>query len=336
MKQLAGYSLMNYRTLPTKNLYSLILERCDALAKARQGFIVPISSTATEGYVEVQRIILRSDLWFVSFDDRPAHLFDGLDKNTLSILLLSKEQGQPSLNSSKLNRWNSLERDMLFSKLQLHQSPSCQLPGSLPRVGNELDFAIWQKIFSKGDSLASAYYAIGKGIVFYSRKVNAFLQILDFIPEVYDGRGRLRAPSEFKELPFAEALHAKVVLCLLNSSLFRWFIDAVSDGSHLNRREIDNFPFDPKQTAGYAADFAPLAKRLSADLRKNSFERRMSYKHDTLTVQCIVPKHSKPIIDEIDCILAKHYGFTDEELDFIVNYDIKYRLGQGIGEEEAE
>ncbi len=28
--------------------------------------------------------------------------------------------------------------------------------------------------------------------------------------------------------------------------------------------------------------------------------------------------------------------FTDEELDFIVNYDIKYRMGQGTGEDEAE
>jgi hypothetical protein len=26
---------------------------------------------------------------------------------------------------------------------------------------------------------------------------------------------------------------------------------------------------------------------------------------------------------------AKHYGFTDEELDFIINYDIKYRMGLG-------
>ena len=40
------------------------------------------------------------------------------------------------------------------------------------------------------------------------------------------------------------------------------------------------------------------------------------------------PRHSKFIIDEIDRVLAKHYGFTDEELDFIINYDIKYRMGQ--------
>ena len=37
----------------------------------------------------------------------------------------------------------------------------------------------------------------------------------------------------------------------------------------------------------------------------------------------------KPIIDEIDRMLAKHYDFTDEELDFTINYDIKYRMGLG-------
>ena len=39
-------------------------------------------------------------------------------------------------------------------------------------------------------------------------------------------------------------------------------------------------------------------------------------------------KNSKPLIDEIDRVLAEHYGFTDEELDFIINYDIKYRMGR--------
>ena len=41
-------------------------------------------------------------------------------------------------------------------------------------------------------------------------------------------------------------------------------------------------------------------------------------------------KLSKPIIDEIDKVLAEHYGFTEEELDFIINYDIKYRMGDEL------
>jgi len=45
---------------------------------------------------------------------------------------------------------------------------------------------------------------------------------------------------------------------------------------------------------------------------------------------------SKSIIDKIDTVLAKHYGFTDEELDIIINYDIKYRMGKGSGEEDGD
>lgn len=51
-------------------------------------------------------------------------------------------------------------------------------------------------------------------------------------------------------------------------------------------------------------------------------------------IQCIFPKLSKSIIDEIDTVLAEHYGFTDEELDFIINYDIKYRMGKELENDE--
>jgi len=40
-------------------------------------------------------------------------------------------------------------------------------------------------------------------------------------------------------------------------------------------------------------------------------------------------KVAKPIIDLIDLFLGEHYGLTMEELDFIINYDIKYRMGIG-------
>ena len=44
-------------------------------------------------------------------------------------------------------------------------------------------------------------------------------------------------------------------------------------------------------------------------------------------IQFFKVQKSKPIIDQIDKALAPHYGFTEEELDFIINYDIKYRMG---------
>ena len=52
-----------------------------------------------------------------------------------------------------------------------------------------------------------------------------------------------------------------------------------------------------------------------------------------LRIQCTYPRYSKAIIDEIDRVLARHYGFTDEELDFVINYGIKYRMDSGSQKE---
>ena len=59
----------------------------------------------------------------------------------------------------------------------------------------------------------------------------------------------------------------------------------------------------------------------------------MRFKHDTLTVQCIFPKRSKAILDQIDEELFTFYGFTGEESEFVSSYDIKYRMG---GEADAD
>ena len=68
------------------------------------------------------------------------------------------------------------------------------------------------------------------------------------------------------------------------------------------------------------------------DLQKKSVRRKVrSGRTGDVEYQEFYMKQSKPLIYAIDRILAEHYGFTGEELDFIINYDIKYRLGAGHG-----
>jgi hypothetical protein len=50
--------------------------------------------------------------------------------------------------------------------------------------------------------------------------------------------------------------------------------------------------------------------------------------------QTFYPSRSKAVLDQIDDALANYFGFTPEELDFIINYDIKYRMGQDGGEDD--
>jgi hypothetical protein len=98
------------------------------------------------------------------------------------------------------------------------------------------------------------------------------------------------------------------------------------------------FPVSLKNfTNRQAEQISEITARLIQDVEQRSEIQTRNYsargRSFVMKKQYFYFKESKPIIDEIDAVLAEHYGFTAEELDFILNYDIKYRLGRG--EEQA-
>jgi hypothetical protein len=70
-----------------------------------------------------------------------------------------------------------------------------------------------------------------------------------------------------------------------------------------------------------------LADKLIQEYYSSSYERVRSGDIIETTETNFDVKAAKPMIDSVDLSLAKHYGLTDEKLDFIINYDIKYRMG---------
>jgi len=79
---------------------------------------------------------------------------------------------------------------------------------------------------------------------------------------------------------------------------------------------------------------APVFER-SPNLRANSEIKIRVFKATGVAeLQEFDVAKAKAIIDEIDRVLAQHYGFTDEKLNFIINYDIKYRMDRDSEEGE--
>ena len=340
LNALDDYQIRGYACAESGNLYALIMERCAALGRrdARQGYIVPVSSVSTDRYETLQSLIVKREVHFSSYDDRPSRLFEGLEHIRLTIHLMGRLASTPKLFSTRYNKWMADERPSLFSKLAFTNALPALVKGTLPKLCSELEQGIVKSLAAQQRQLCAFYTAGTKHRIFYSRKVGYFLQVLDFEPRVLDGQGKRRPPSEFKELRFANEDHAKLALCCLNSNLFYWLVTVFSDCRHVNKREVDAFPINLLALSDSAAkkELAKLATALMEDLQEHSENRTMRFKHDTLTVQCIYPKVSKPILDEIDTVLAQHYGFAEEELDFILNYDIKYRLGRDTESEEGD
>jgi hypothetical protein len=161
--------------------------------------------------------------------------------------------------------------------------------------------------------------------IYYSRKTGYFLVFSDFIPEVHNSNNESRLPAEFKHIICYDENHTKSLTAILNSSLFFWFSIICSDARHINKREIDSFTVNLEKlvTTGHAKQLVVLNQKLMQSYKDNSAKESLS----GLTIQVIYPRKSKSVIDQIDSVLAMHYNFTDEELDFIINYDIKYRMG---------
>jgi hypothetical protein len=173
----------------------------------------------------------------------------------------------------------------------------------------------------------------GNEHLYYTRKVSFFLQFLDFIPDVRDDNGNPRVPSELKQLDFSLEWQRDICLAALSSSLFYWYFIVNSDCRNLNRREVTAFPI-PASLASeeIGIRLRPLLRELMQSFRDNSELRTVRYgKTGNVTVQYFNFRLSKPIIDQVDVELAPHYRLTAEELDYIINYDIKYRMGGELG-----
>ena len=270
-----------------------------------------------------------------SYNDRPGKLFDGLDHIRLSIILWKKDNSISStitkLFTTKYNKWQTIERPNLFHCLKYLETTDL-FDQSIAKLYSKLETSILKKALTQKRSMEFYTQKSGQHRIYYTPKLSGFVQVLDFIPTIYDGNGDKREPSLLKVVPFGTADDRDMFLALLNSNLFYWLVTIYSDCRNLNKREVYSVPFDAENASTQIVnELQNLVKDLMRDFHHNSKIVKMTYKNlgTTLAIQCIYPKFSKQIIDDIDRVLAKHYGLTDEELDFIINYDIKYRMGLG-------
>ena len=324
-----------YKTLSCGNLYAPIMERSESLSlvNGNMGFIVPVSSVSTERYIALHSMYQRHTHWYSNYNDRPSRLFEQLEHIRLSIHLFAPKSIPNNSYSTGYKKWNGIERKVLFQTIGYVHAIEGYICGSKAKLRSQLEYSVLEKM-KQSSTLKLKLVKNSNSIVYYTRKLGSFVQILDFTPEILNNDGSKRNPSELKSVSFDNKNDANIALLALNSNLFLWFCTIYSDCRNLNKREVEGFPVPFESLSKKAIQQVDsLSKRLMDSFRTTSELRVMKFAHDTLTIQCIIPKKSKLIIDEIDKLLATHYGFTEEELDFIINYDIKYRMGDELNEE---
>ncbi|MEK6589660.1 MAG: Eco57I restriction-modification methylase domain-containing protein, partial [Nitrospinota bacterium] len=316
------YTIKGYKTESCGNLYAYVMEGSVNLVrdKGRFGMISPISLPSTPRMTPARDVLIKNSVfsWCSNFADRPGTLFTGVHQK-LSIVLSKKhllENNQHLLFTTSYKHWYSKENKDERKPLMetLCYVPAIKTSLCWLKTGNSIERSIY-------DKLTSQRHSISKSLNGTSSAFSLAMRMM------YWGKSftEPQQSNEYKNFKAPSSLDKKILVSIFNSTLYFWFWELISDGWHITAKELDNFFLDLN-------NMAPALKNSISNLTNMLIEDLDSKKGYVGTKQTdyeYYHKLSKPIIDEIDRVLAKHYGFTEEELDFIITYDIKYRMGRG-------
>ena len=322
------YKLENFTTILTGNIYAQVLENSFHLhnKSGYVGFIVPVSAVCTDRTKSLQEFLRNKYTRFISsFDVFPQRLFTGAAQR-LAILLLVPPNSR-ILYTSRYHRWLQEERSSLMNSIA-YSSNELDLPTWTPRVYNRVDISILSKL-NKNTPFGTYLSTIETHPIFVHRIINNFVKALDFEPFFQKSSGEVTHSDDYKTY-YINPKFMSLAISVLNSNIFYWYWRIHGDGFHCGAKDIAKFPITINNIPLNAIqELNTLCKQLMDDLNNNSSVRTRDQKTTgTIRLQTFFVGKSKPIIDEIDRVLAQHYGFSDEELDYIINYDIKYRMGR--------
>jgi hypothetical protein len=317
------YTVRGYETLPCGNVYAFMLERSLKLASASGvvGMIVPLSLVCTDRMARLRALLLQTYSRVASYDMRPSSLFEGVAQRLCIVLAGPRASGNVLLTGG-YRRWAAAERATLIPTTRYVTLETPRSDAPIPKFGSSIESEIRAKL---GSGSIEALCQKGADPIYVHRIVRYFVKGLDFVPLFIDPNGKRSRSEDYKPFSFLADVQPFMV-ALLNSSLFYWFWRTHSDGFHCGYGDVFRFPHGQIR-AGAGKDYVELASRLMDDLRVTSAERTISTRGGPIVYQEFYPKATKPLLDEIDTALAEHFHLDSIELNFIVNYDMKYRIG---------
>lgn len=332
----------SFKTYSCSNLYAYCIERSELLLneKGKFGMIVPNSSISADKLSPFQKIITENKIcWISHYAWRPSKLFEGA--NMLLAIIINTNSIKMETYSSRYYRWYNEYRSVLFETLAFSEVSNVLILGSIPKIVNDISLSILNKmrLIPQPTQLNQHFIPqYNKFKLYYFRAVLYWFKVLDREP-IYLEDGEQVTTGEMKPIYAKNEEDKNILISFLSSSLYFSYYVTWSSCQVVNSRDFNIF-FNPDSLLpSLKKSLIILGERLQKDYQKNSRIAVRTYskkgRQFTMNKQYFYIKKSKNIIDNIDIILSKYYGFTEEELDFIINYDIKYRMGSELdGEDE--
>lgn len=320
------YRPQEFRSLGGNAIHAMCIERSLQLMKSdgTMSMIVPLSLPSTQRMRCVQEMLeAHGNTWYSNFAWRPAKLFDAVNRALTIFIVTPSSVGKTS--ATGYQKWTSENRDGLIQRMGYVDVPRNRSIFWVPKLGHEIERSILHKVSGVATKI-SHFAGRSDHRIYYRTTGGLYWKVFtDFAP-AFNINGVAGSSSRETHFSVARREHVIPIVGILSSSLFWWWYTISSNLRDLNPADIQSFPVPTP--AVDSADVRKASESYLQELSKNSTmlvrEQKSTGRTET---QSFKIQKCKPEVDEIDRLISPHYGLTDAELDFIVNYDLKFRLG---------
>ena len=274
-------------------------------------FIVPLSVTASDAMSGLHRLLIDScdDVYISSYGDRPKRIFESAEQQVSIIRFRKTGTKCINLMSTPINkRYSDESLWVLLDNLKFINTLDYVRNGRIPKIGDKIEKDILSKLSKIKTELGSLY--VDKGACVYYRKAGGrYYKVILKEPTYSAAEGNIIVPQKYVDLVGAS----------LSSTLFYWFWLIHSDWHNLRTSELAMFPIPYESyTDKEIEDIKKLYESYLSDLNNKS-------KVMSSGLKCFYARKSKALIDKIDRYIGKKYELSNVEIEYIINYDIRYR-----------
>ena len=337
----ATYTVKRYVTEPSGNLYNYVTERSTALLRKQGwlGLIIPLGAFSTSRMETFQDFVYHEYrtlfLSYFSGDAHPSVLFEGV-KYRLAIIIGQREHSDGAqVFTSTYMRWYADERPYLFARIRYEQCDFSKGYLRYAKLGSPQAKGVVVKLLQRSRELGQYVRKRGAGVIHYHRSPVFWIRAMTFEP-FFHSATRNRSDDHLRDLFFDDPLTAVSAGGVLNSTTFYFWFVTQGNCRDVAGPDVIGFPMGDLSSE-FKQQLVSRCNTLMSDLRKHS--RRRVYVYEAsgrVEYDEFYPKLSKPFIDAIDLALGQHYTLTNEEVDWLLNFDIKYRMGRDMLELDEE
>lgn len=281
-------------------------------------FIVPISITSSDALSGVHHLLFNNCrmVSISSYAVRPKPVFENATVNTSILSFIKTLTPCKEIYSTKMyRRGKGFNLQTLVDNLQFAEVSKYLKFGRIPKIGLPIEKNILDKIL-KFPTISSYQRCDGKPIYYRFAGGRYFKVITNYSTH-----------SSAERSLTLDRMFTDSIGCILSSNLSFWFYQIYSDNLNWKDCEINSVPIPPlndNQISFLEALYDKYLQDIESKANIRQSSGNSTYNVSQFKEYKIV--RSKKIIDEIDDYIGPLYGLSSDEIEFVKNYELNFRL----------